>query len=828
VNHPVVHVLALDKAAARSRADHSDGQLLDLFFKRRDEDAFAAVVRRHGPMVLAVCRRVLRNPADADDAFQAAFLVLARRAGSLTGRGLLAPWLHGVAFNTARRLRRDNGRRANRERPLADVPEPMAAESLAVSDELLAVLDEELARLPDRYRATLVICDLEGLTRKEAARQLRCPEGTVAGRLARARALLAARLANRGIAPSASLLALLLTQQPTSALMVAHVNGAIGAVFGGAVFARVATTVERVVAAMLLRKLTSTALVLVACGIVAALAGIFRAEVSAGIDPAAPPDTQSVRAEPAAPKAARARVLTEFPLRKLDAEKTAEQLRKLYPGDAIITPVPDDKVLLLYADAKTTGDIEDALVKFGEAPRKKPTRIPLRFTVAADIATSLTEIFVGPPGGRRGPARVTIVPVADENALLVYATDADTATIRKLLTDHIDAAPAPGKQVSPKPALAPEKKHTVRFENAPWKEVLAWYAEISGLQMVAEAIPAGSLTMKPPKDREFTVGEITDLLNESLTSQKYILVRRKASFILQPSDEKIDPSWVPLIELNDLSTRGRTELVQALIPLKTLSAEDTAREIRRLLSPFGSVSILARSNTLLILDTAANVKRICDTLRNVDIGNDEFFTHVCKYKKAQEVADHLNSLLADRANFVRAVAERSSNSVVVIGPPDKIAMARKIIAEFDKGAKPLVVSDPELRKYSVPAGTADAIVKTLLADKPSLRIVAVPVANEIWVMATPEEHQELSKRLSGPNPKRTAGPVTETIPLTHLDPKETVDLLHQLFRSWNLKCEIDTSAKNSIQVTATAEQIKQIREIIEAVDREPTKPRSRP
>src|SRR5262245_50638448 len=97
--------------------ERTDGQLLDLFVRLRDEEAFAAVVRGHGPMVLGVCRRILRNPADADDAFQAAFLVLARKAASIGTRELLAQWLHGVAFNTARKLRRTNLRRATRERP---------------------------------------------------------------------------------------------------------------------------------------------------------------------------------------------------------------------------------------------------------------------------------------------------------------------------------------------------------------------------------------------------------------------------------------------------------------------------------------------------------------------------------------------------------------------------------------------------------------------------------------------------------------------------------------------------------------------------------------
>jgi RNA polymerase sigma factor (sigma-70 family) len=147
-------------AEEAARADRTDGQLLDLFVRLRDEAAFAAVVRRHGPMVLGVCRRVLRNAADADDAFQAAFLVLARKASTITTRHLLAQWLYGVAYNTARKLRQSNARRALREGPLAGA-EPLASAPDA-RDELLVILDEELNQLPDRYRAVLVLCDLEG------------------------------------------------------------------------------------------------------------------------------------------------------------------------------------------------------------------------------------------------------------------------------------------------------------------------------------------------------------------------------------------------------------------------------------------------------------------------------------------------------------------------------------------------------------------------------------------------------------------------------------------------------------------------------------------
>src|SRR5438046_1160762 len=174
----------------------TDGELLARFLRSRDETALAALVRRHAPMVWGVCRRLLHSRHDAEDAFQATFLVLVRKA-AVVPRQAVANWLHGVARQTAVRLRATAAKRGRRETQVVTMPEPTVAE---VRDaDWQSVLDEELSRLPDHYRGVLVLCDLEGMTRKEAARQLAIPEGSVASRLARARAMLARRLTRRGI-----------------------------------------------------------------------------------------------------------------------------------------------------------------------------------------------------------------------------------------------------------------------------------------------------------------------------------------------------------------------------------------------------------------------------------------------------------------------------------------------------------------------------------------------------------------------------------------------------------------------------------------------------
>lgn len=178
-------------------SDVTDRDLLARFVRTRDEDAFAEIVRRHGPMVLAACRRVTGRAHDAEDAFQAAFLVLARRAGDLTRPELLANWLYGVACRTALDARA--ARRRAEDRTVSAAPEPVSPDPPDDTAELRRVIDEELAKLPDKYRSAVVLCDLEGLPRAAAAQQLGIPEGTLSSRLNQARKLLAGRLTRRGV-----------------------------------------------------------------------------------------------------------------------------------------------------------------------------------------------------------------------------------------------------------------------------------------------------------------------------------------------------------------------------------------------------------------------------------------------------------------------------------------------------------------------------------------------------------------------------------------------------------------------------------------------------
>jgi RNA polymerase sigma factor (sigma-70 family) len=204
--------------AARPRPNPAptDAGLIEDFVSRRDEDAFSALMERHGPMVLHVCRQLLRDAHDAEDAFQATFLVLVRKAGSIRERELLGNWLYGVAHRVAARMRTVTARRRTREGRGGAMADVEAGSEPRPSD-LQPVLHEEVNRLPDKYRVAVVLCYLEGKSYEEAARAMRRPVGTIKGRLARARKLLRSRLVRRGLVMSMGLLTVVLAENTAAA-----------------------------------------------------------------------------------------------------------------------------------------------------------------------------------------------------------------------------------------------------------------------------------------------------------------------------------------------------------------------------------------------------------------------------------------------------------------------------------------------------------------------------------------------------------------------------------------------------------------------------------
>jgi RNA polymerase sigma factor (sigma-70 family) len=273
----------------RPAPDHSDGQLLERLADGRDESALDTLVRRHAGLVWGVCRRLLADPNDAEDAFQATFVVLVRKAKGLDRRGSLAGWLHGVAYRVAVRARVNAVRRATYERQARPMP-TSAPPGEPGRDELRRVLDEELNRLPEKYRLPLVLCHLEGKTNEEAAALLRWPVGTVKGRAARAREALRRRLERRGLALSAAAMAGRLAEEAALAapteLLAATVQTGLRVATGAGAPTSISILAEGVIHTMFVTKLKMAALLLLAVGVAVAGAGVLRHQVRASGDSA--------------------------------------------------------------------------------------------------------------------------------------------------------------------------------------------------------------------------------------------------------------------------------------------------------------------------------------------------------------------------------------------------------------------------------------------------------------------------------------------------------------------------------------------------------------
>jgi len=367
----------------------SDRQLLARFVAARDETAFAALVRRHGPMVLGACRRVLRDYHDAEDAWQATFLVLARKAASLAVGESLGCWLYGVAYRAALEAREFNARRRGREVPMGGVPHPDVAPS--EPQDWRPLLDRELNLLPEKYRAPIVLCDLEGRPRREAARLLGATEGTLSSRLARGRALLAKRLTRCGVALSGGALTVALSEGAASAQVpaalvwstakaAAHV--AAGRMMAGSTPA--VLLMKGVMKAMLLKKLR---LVVGAVVVLAALGAVgfgYQAGSGPGAVQAAQPDKPRSEVEALRRENELLKLNLEVVLEKVRAQEA--ELRTLRGQAADAAKLPPHALHLEYqrylalkmlgeaVHSDPLGEAESALKALREAKDKEGQR----------------------------------------------------------------------------------------------------------------------------------------------------------------------------------------------------------------------------------------------------------------------------------------------------------------------------------------------------------------------------------------------------------------------------------------------------------------------
>ena len=418
----------------------SDAHLLERYLANRDTDSFAAIIQRFGPMVWGVCRRQLAQHQDCEDAFQATFLVLVRKATGVSPRQMLGNWLHGVARQTALKARALAARRSNRECQVTHIPERETISPESRQD-IRAVLDEELLRLPQCYRAVVLLCDLEGKTRMEAARQLGIPSGTVAGWLARARVLLAKRLTRRGVTFSVASLATPLVESEASAkplpsVVSATINTASKCIAGSSTAGvgrlSVNTLTEGVLHSMFLSKLKAAlALVLLAGIIGTGITGIA-IHATAGDEP------KSKSKSP-----------TKSSTSVADAEGAAPDLRDM-----------KKEIDRLRAEVETIKKQLSSATKTGPAPKEdaEPVLVIKVYPVAQlviereknDALVRVITSTVRPASWSNGGGEGTIEYFSAGKSLVINQTESVHLQVEKLLEELLKVKEAQEENRAPK------------------------------------------------------------------------------------------------------------------------------------------------------------------------------------------------------------------------------------------------------------------------------------------------------------------------------------------------------------------------------------------
>ena len=421
----------------------TDGQLLERFLTSRGEGgevAFAALVARHGPMVLGVCRRALADPNDAADAFQATFLVLVKKARSVRVDDSLGRWLYGVSRRVAGRARIVAARRPTAEAGVLDSIE--AASPDPDRFEIQAMLDEELARLPEAYRSAIVLCDLEGLTHEEAARDLLCPVGTIKSRLARGRKRLRERLERRGVAPSTLMLAPVVPPAlARAAVRAATMAMGSGATAAGVVPAAVAALAQEVIKTMTGIKLKLAAAAVLSLGVVATGAGVLARGQERGEGPKVGGTVEAPHVLGEIPVVGEARRLIEVRGErvKLDGQAmTLEELTKSLKSLKSPTGAEAGPLATVHIRATPDQNYSD-MVRVVEAVQAAGIR-EIRFeTAASKVKPKFNEVATPSLQGRGRPFRPSRI---EEKLDEVATPDAK---------DRPSAPPAnPGRMVWPK------------------------------------------------------------------------------------------------------------------------------------------------------------------------------------------------------------------------------------------------------------------------------------------------------------------------------------------------------------------------------------------
>jgi type II secretion system protein D len=435
-----------------------------------------------------------------------------------------------------------------------------------------------------------------------------------------------------------------------------------------------------------------------------------------------------------------------------------------------------------------------------------------------------------------------------------------------------DKEPAVEKKGEPDKKIArfkySEKLFTLEFREKQWKFVFEWLTDKTNLPLITPLQPpTGTFSMVVPANRKYSMAEIIDMINDGLLHHKYVMLRRPGSFTLVSADEKIPPELVPMIPLKELAEWGDTEIVKVIYPLKSLLAEETAPEAKKMMGPFSDVVPMVKANQLVLQDTAKNLRVVIamlDDYEKNETGQSEALVYECRFIRAKEAEHELTKLLganvpavaeqprftfqfpgggpggggpggggpavaaaagasagSKRSRTVTVTSNEKLNTVSVSGPPDKIGLAKTFLAKLDVGTTQVYKGPPAWNNYDVPAGNADVVVK-ILTDQyksdPSVRIYMVN-ASRIMVLAMPEVHKEVADLINVPTTKTS----TQVFGVGSIDAEKAALWIKGMYNETKgVAPFIDADAtRNCIIVKGTPSQVKEVKEIIDALGGDP-------
>jgi len=417
-----------------------------------------------------------------------------------------------------------------------------------------------------------------------------------------------------------------------------------------------------------------------------------------------------------------------------------------------------------------------------------------------------------------------------------------------------DSQPKPhDKPDRPEPKKDPRpegKKIAFSMDSKPWKGVFEWVSSQTGKPVINTTKPTGTFTFTCPPGATYELPEVIDIINEALLAQKFYLLDSEKNWIVVPADEKIDPSKLPTVTLEDLDKRGRNELLRVELTLKTLQAEDVAPIVKKIMGPFGEVTVLEKFNKLYLQDTGNNLRRVRKLITDLESNENagvNTSSYKCEYIRAMEAERLLKDQLGDsnkiiapsssggrdgRGSSAPAIdtkkllfitSDERTNTLLFSGPVDKMAEAEALARRIDQkraSGEKILVGEATIKTYSVPPGTAESWEKLLkeTIKSPTLRITIIP-GNQLLINAYPQDHYDIAKTLAG-NKEAKAEVKNATIDCGDRDAADMVKTVGTFLGDTKGGGPLveAIAERNAILVRGTDEQIKLVRELVEAVN----------